>query len=174
MHQFAADMFGRSIVTREVGSVCEVVLSCDLERWIAETLGDSVDRFGERAHLRDVAASVQMMTAHIGRHPSQSSRIIKRSGQPFGFLEISPDGRQLVQREERLPELETKIDRALDLLARGSRWMQGLQCLLEAGHGLRIGRAGESLVAGVPQLRERLLPQRTPERQVREALGLLA
>jgi hypothetical protein len=50
--------------------------------------------------------------------------------------------------------------------------MQGLQCLLEAGHGLRAGRAGESLVAGVPQIRERLLPQLTPKRMVSQALDL--
>ena len=41
------------------------------------------------------------MAAHVGRHPSESSRIVERSGQPLGFLEIPPDRRELVQREER-------------------------------------------------------------------------
>jgi len=61
------------------------------------------------------------MAAHIGRHPSESSRIVKRFGQPFGFLEIPPDRPELVQREERLAKVKTKIDRVLDLPARVGR-----------------------------------------------------
>jgi len=73
----------------------------------------------KRAHLCDVTARVQVMAAHIGRRPSESSRIVERSGQPFGFLEIPPDRRELVQREERLTKVEPEVDRALSVESRG-------------------------------------------------------
>ena len=88
----------------------------------------------DAAHLCDVTARVHVMAAHVGRHPSESSRIVKRSGQRFGFPEIPQDSRELAQREERLTEVETKVDRALDLLARVGQWVQGRQCLLEPAH----------------------------------------
>jgi hypothetical protein len=75
-----------------VGGGGKGALSCDLERSIAETLGDGLDPLRERAHLCDVTARVHVMAAHIGRHPSESSRIVKRSGQPFGFPEILQGG----------------------------------------------------------------------------------
>src|SRR5207245_5479639 len=104
---------------------------------------------------------------------SESARIVKRSGQPFGFLEIPPDGRELVQREERLAKVETKIDRALDLLARVGQWLQGRQCPLEAGHRLPVGRAAESLRARLPEVSDRLLPHLAPKGMVSQAFDLL-
>jgi hypothetical protein len=114
------------------------------------------------------------MAAHIGRHPSESSRIVKRSGQPFGFLEIPPDGCELVQREERLAKVETKIYRTLDLLVRLRQRVQGRQCLLEPVHRLPVGRVGEGLGAGLPEVRNRLLPQLAPEGMVSQAFDLPA
>ena len=70
----------------------EVALSCDLERNIAETLGNGLDALRERAHLCYVTARVHVMAAHIGRHLSESSRIVKHSGQPFGVPEILQGG----------------------------------------------------------------------------------
>src|SRR3989449_8332843 len=122
LHQFAGEMFGPAIVGREVGGGGKVELSCDLEWNIAETLGDGLDRLRRRAHRCDVTARVHVMAAHVGRHPSESSRIVKRSGQRFGFPEIPQDSRELAQREERLTKVETKVDRALDLLARVGQW----------------------------------------------------
>ncbi len=101
-----------------MGGVGNVIPCGDLERNIVKALGDGLDGVRKCAHLSDVPAGVQVMAAHIGRHPSESPRIVKRSGQSFRFLEIPPDRRELVQREERLPKIETEIDRALDLLAR--------------------------------------------------------
>jgi hypothetical protein len=39
-----------------------------------------------------MTARVHVMATHIGRHPSESSRIVTRSGQPFGFPEILQGG----------------------------------------------------------------------------------
>jgi hypothetical protein len=92
LHQFPADMFRAAIVAREVRGGGKEALSCDLERNIAETLGDGLDALRERAHLCYVTARVHVMAGHIGRHLSESSWIVKRSGQPFGFSEILQGG----------------------------------------------------------------------------------
>ena len=62
-----------------MGGRGKVVLTCDLERNIAATLGDGLDRFRKRAHFCDVTAGVRVMAAHIGRHPSESPRVIGKS-----------------------------------------------------------------------------------------------
>jgi hypothetical protein len=138
-----------------------------------ETLGDGLDPLRQRAHLCYVTAGVHVMAAHTGRHPSESSRIVKGSGQPFAFLEIPPHRRELVQREERLAKVKMKVDRALELLARVGQWVQGRQCPLEAGHRLPVGRAGESLGTRLPEVSDRLLPHLAPEGVVSQALDLL-
>src|SRR5260370_21838239 len=106
-----------------------MALSGGVERSSGETLGESVARLRERTPPRDVTAGVQVMTAHIGGHPSQSSRIIKRSGQLFGFLQISPDGRDLVQRKESMPALKPKIDRELDVQGPATQVTQSINCV---------------------------------------------
>ena len=111
-------MLRRAIVAREVRGGGKVVVSGDLEGNVAETFPDALDRHRTPAHVGDVTAGVPVMATHIRRHPSESSRIVERSGQPFGFLEIPQDPRELVQGEERLAKVEPKIDRALDCLAR--------------------------------------------------------
>jgi hypothetical protein len=68
-----------------------------------------------RAHLADEPARVHVMPAQIGRHPSESSRIVQRPSQLLGLSEIPQGLRELVQREERLAKVEPNIDRALDL-----------------------------------------------------------
>ena len=115
-----------------------VIPSGNLERNIVKPLGDGLDGVRKCAHLSDVTAGVQVMAAHIGRHPSESPRIVKRSGQSFRFLEIPPDRRELVQREQGLAKVETEIDRALDLLARVGQWVQDRQHLLEERRRLAV------------------------------------
>jgi hypothetical protein len=92
-------MLGSAIVAREVGGGGKVVVSGDLERNIAQTLGDGLDPLRKRPHLCDVTAGVHVMAAHVGRDPSESLRIVERSGQALGFLEMPPNCRELVQRE---------------------------------------------------------------------------
>ena len=91
VHKFPAGMFGPAIVAREIECSGKVILSRDPERGVAETLCDGLNPFRGGTHLRDVTTRVQVMAAHIGRHPSESSRVVKRLGQLFGFLEILPD-----------------------------------------------------------------------------------
>src|SRR6266571_1311277 len=159
-------MFDPAIVAGEAGAGGKVVLRCDLERNIAETLSDGLDPLRQRTHLCCVTASVHVMAAHIGRHPSESSWIVKRSRQLFGLPEMPQGRRELAQREERLAKVEAKIDPALDLLARVGQWLQGRQCLLEPAHRLPVGRMGESLGAGLPEVRDRLLPHLAAEGMV--------
>src|SRR5712691_3319984 len=66
-------------------------------------------------------------------------------------------------------EGRTKIDPTLELLARVGQWVQGRQCLLEARHGIPVGRVGESLGAGLPEVRDGLLPHLAPEGMVSQA-----
>ena len=77
VHQFPAGMFGPAIVAREIERSGKVILSRDLERGVAETLCDGLNPFRRGAHLRDVTARVHVMAAHIGRHPSEPSRVVE-------------------------------------------------------------------------------------------------
>jgi hypothetical protein len=165
-------MFGPAIVAREIECSGKVILSRDPERGVAETLCDGLNPFRGGTHLRDVTTRVQVMAAHIGRHPSESSRVVKRLGQLFGFSEIPPDHREFVEREERLAKIKTKIDRTLDLLARFGQWAQRHQCLVEAGYRLTVSRSSEGLGAGLPEVRDRLLPHFAPKGMVSQALDL--
>ena len=124
VHQFPAGMFGPAIVAREIERSGEVILSRDLERGVAETLCDRLNPFRRSAHLRDVTARVHVMAAHIGRHPSESSRVVKRFGELFGLPEIPPDYHEFIERKERLAKIKTKIDRTLDILSRFGQWAQ--------------------------------------------------
>src|SRR5262245_50397539 len=114
------------------------------------------------------------MAAHIRGYPPESPRIVERSGQLFRFLEIAPDRREVVQREERLTKVETKIDRALELLARVGERMQGGQSLPEAACRLAVGRMGQRLRAGLSEVRHRLVPEFALEGVVRQALYLVS
>src|SRR5437773_5676861 len=99
------------------------------------------------------------MAAHVGGHPSESSRIVETSGEPFGFPEIREDSRELAEREERLTKLETNIDRALHLLSRVGQGVQRRQCRLETGHRFPVGRMRERFRTGLPQVGDRLRPR---------------
>ena len=90
-HQRPGDIFALAIIACEVKGSGQVVLRGDLQWHIAEPLGDGLDPLRQSAHLGDVTADVDVIAADIGGHPSESSRIVERSRQGFGFPEIAHD-----------------------------------------------------------------------------------
>ena len=139
LHQCPADVFGPAIVARDVAQPDKVVPGCDLERNIVERRADGLDLLSERAHIACTTASVQVMTAHIGRHPSESALIVERPGQSFSFPEIPFDPRPFCQREESVSKVEANIDGLLPRLAGLGQMGQRRQRLLEATDRLPVG-----------------------------------
>ena len=103
-------MFGLSIVTRDVASRDKVILGYDLERRVAERLGNGIDRLRKRAHVDGMTASGPVMAAHVGRYPSQAALVLKSPGQSLGFPETPFDSPEFCQRVERVSEVEADVD----------------------------------------------------------------
>ena len=156
-----------------VASHEKVVLGCDLKRHVGEGFGNGLDPLRRRVHVARVPASPLVQVAHIGRHPSEPPLVVERPGQGFGFPEIPLDPREFCQREERVSQVEADIDGLLQRLASLGEMGQRRQRLLEVRERLPVGRAGEGLGPGLPEVGHRLLPRFAPQRVVGQPFDVL-
>ena len=83
-------------------------------------------RLRERAHVDGMTASAQVMAAHVGRYPSESALVVKRSGQSFGFPEIpsilpsSASGNSAFRRSKRMSMACSSVSRV------SGRWVNAV------------------------------------------------
>jgi len=98
------------MVARDVACRDKIVLGYDLERRVAERLGNGIDRLRKRAHVDGMTASGPVMAAHVGRYPSQAALVLKSLGQSLGFLETTFGPPEFCQRVERVSEVEADVD----------------------------------------------------------------
>src|SRR5206468_13004769 len=91
----------------------------------------------------------------------------------FGLLEEGPYPFPLAERVERGAEVEAEVEGLGDRV--GILWQppERVERLLEAGSRLAVGRAHESLGAGLAQVAHRLVPDLALPRVVRQPLYVL-
>src|SRR5437870_10124765 len=106
------------------------------------------------------------IVAQVDRGPAEPPSIVELPGQNFRFAEVSVKRLESSEGQERVAEVEAKVDGLLDRLPALREVTQRGQRLLETGDGLAIARARERLGPGLTQIAHRLVPQLGAERVV--------
>jgi hypothetical protein len=104
---------------------------------------------------------------------AESPLIVKCPRQAFGFAEIADDPLEFSERKECSSQVEAQINGLLQPLAGLGQMLQGRQRLLEARHGLPVGRSRQCFGTGVMEVLDRLLPQLTPRGMVGQPFDVL-
>src|SRR5262245_5279373 len=82
--------------------------------------------------------------------------------------------RPIAQREQRVPEIEPDVDGQLARLSGVGETADGCERLLQMGDGVAIGSSRDRAHTRVAKIAHGLVPQPTPQRVMRQSLGLLA
>jgi hypothetical protein len=83
---------------------------------------------------------------------SEATAIIQIYGQGFGFAKAVVDPLEFREGDERIAQLEAKVDGLLARVTTRGDMLQGIQRLLEAGYRLTVGRAPLRLGTGLPEV----------------------
>ena len=92
----------------------------------------------------------------------------------MGVLQGDEDPLELAQGPERITQREAEIDGLRQGVAAVWEVLHGPQRLLEGGHRLPIGRAGQGLLPSLPEIGHGLVPLLPPQRMVGQQCGLVA
>src|SRR5262249_29848483 len=87
--------------------------------------------------------------------------------------EAAEDATEFPEWEECRAKAKAQIDGLLLSFASLRQTLKRRQRLVEGAGRLPVGRSGQSLVAGLTEVRDRLLPQLTPHRMVSQPLDVL-
>ena len=148
---------GLTQVSGDEARQAEIRVGRNGEREIAERLSQRQPSLGERARAGRFPDQPEVL-ARVHGHPPEPPPVVEAPGELLGLPKTLGDLRQLAEHIQRCPQLEEEVDRLLPPLATVRESGQRRPRLLQAGHRLAVGRAGECLGPGLPEVRDRLLP----------------
>ena len=86
-----------------------------------------------------VVASGPALAHHEGGDPPQPVWVTERPGEPLRLLKVASHTLPLAKRDERVPDVDVEVDGQLERLPGLGEAPEGLERLLQVGHGLAIG-----------------------------------
>lgn len=128
-----------------------------LKREVVDRSGEGERPFSGLDRTFEVAETSKRDT-QVRQDAAEPPIVTELFGQRLGFAQVRERPLEFPERIERRAELETDVDRALDRLAPARNVAQGLERLLEAGHGLPVPGARHGVSAGLAERRHRLVP----------------
>src|SRR5438552_1310857 len=149
---------------------------------VTEMSGDDGGREGDLPVARELAGALEearallalslarLQIAETGACVGDAPGMDDRLGAParpaappqaFGLLEVLAGPSRLSERMQGIAQIETEVDRRFQHLAGPWQARQGLEGLLETGHGFPVGREPSRSGSGVTEVRHRLLPHLT-------------
>src|SRR5262249_62325675 len=165
-------ILGASVVARRDTERAEVQARRPLDPAVAERLanGLSVLPGGKRFHrLPGYPEAMALIDGQLREPPL----VAECPHQALGFAEAAEDSIEFTEWEECRAKAKAQIDGLLLSFASLRQTLKRRQRLLEGAHRLPVGRSGQGLVAGLTEVRGRLLPQLTPHRMVSQPLDVL-
>src|SRR5262249_28087466 len=99
--------------------------------------------------------------------------VAESSGERVCRMEVLPDARMIAEWEKSVPEVQVDVDGQLGLRLAFGEVADNLQRLVEVGNRLPVGGPRHGPDSGLPEIRDRLLPQLSAQGVVGETLGLL-
>ena len=121
-----------------------------------------------------LVSSQTEVVGKVSRHSPQSVLIVEGRRERFCFIEALADGPELAERLQCVAEIEPEIDRLLAQLASLGQVLDGVQRLVEPGHGFAVGGARKCLRGRLPQVTGRPLPELGVAGVMGEPLHVLA
>ena len=155
-------VLGSSIVAGNEVCLPQIKVGGNLQRKIAQIIGDCLGALGELTRLGRIVRLPEM-GAHVDGDPAQAPRIIERGGQLLGLAKVCEDCVQFAQRNERVAKVEAEIDLPLLRASALGKPGESDQCLLEPRDRFPIGGVSLSLGPGRSEIRDGLGPYLTEE-----------
>jgi hypothetical protein len=97
------------------------------------------------------------------RDLSQPTRIVEGHREGLGLAQSRQDTPKIAERAERRAQGESEIDSQRARVACLRQLRQGPERLLEAPHGLAMGRSRQGLLPRLPKVRQGLIPHLPPQ-----------